>query len=280
MAAAMGEDSKMDAQNRPLALVTGGLRRVGAHLAASLAGQGYDLALHGHSSSDIPDNIAQNLNIHGGKASVFQADFADIHAVEKLMADIIARWDKAPDLLVNNASLFVQDKADDMTGNMLQKHMVINMMAPVILSTQFIQWHKKNCAGENGRAENGAAKRAVKPSIVHILDQRIRNPNGDQFSYTLSKQALAASVKTLAMSAGHIVRVNGIAPGLTMVTPDYSAAQTEKVRNAMPLHNLPNPDDLAAALQYLVNAQKITGQIIFVDSGAHLKSFARDFLFL
>ena len=121
---------------------------------------------------------------------------------------------------------------------------------------------------------------SFQPAIVHIVDQRVHNPNGDQLSYTLSKQALAESVRSLASAFGARARVNGVAPGLVIPTEDYSDAQMGRLNAAMPLGQLPDPDNVAEAVLYLARARDVTGQILYVDGGAHLKSYPRDFLHL
>ena len=118
------------------------------------------------------------------------------------------------------------------------------------------------------------------PAIVCIADQRIRNPNGDQLAYTLSKQALAESVRTLARAFGSRARVNGVAPGLTIPTEDYDEAQLGRLSAAMPLSRLSAPRDIADAVLYLAHARAVTGQMLFVDGGAHMLAFERDFVFL
>jgi NAD(P)-dependent dehydrogenase (short-subunit alcohol dehydrogenase family) len=112
------------------------------------------------------------------------------------------------------------------------------------------------------------------------LDQRIRNPNRDQLSYTLSKQALAGSVRSLAVACADRLRVNGVAPGLTMTAGEYGDDQMANITAMMPLDRLPEPDDIADAILYLAGAEAVTGQIIYVDGGANLKGFDRDFIHL
>ena len=116
--------------------------------------------------------------------------------------------------------------------------------------------------------------------MIHILDQRIRNPNRDQLSYTLSKQALAASVRSLAVACADKLRVNGVAPGLTLTAGEYGDIQLTNITAMMPLDCLPAPDDIADAVVYLARAEAVTGQTIYVDGGASLKSFDRDFVHL
>jgi pteridine reductase len=140
-------------------------------------------------------------------------------------------------------------------------HHAINAAAPVTLALAMAQ------AGASG-------------SIVNILDQRIANPNGDQLSYTLSKTALAGMTRTLAASLAPNLRVNAVAPGLTIPTADYDAAKMARIAEAMPLRVLPRPEDIADAVAFLADAPAITGQTIFVDGGASLKSFDRDFVYM
>jgi NAD(P)-dependent dehydrogenase (short-subunit alcohol dehydrogenase family) len=117
-------------------------------------------------------------------------------------------------------------------------------------------------------------------TVINILDQRIRHPGGDQLSYTISKLALFGATETLARALAPKIRVNAVAPGLVIPTDDYLPSQMEALRAAMPLGRLPEPDDVADAVLWLASAEVVTGQTIFVDAGASLKSFERDFLFL
>ena len=116
--------------------------------------------------------------------------------------------------------------------------------------------------------------------VIHILDQRVRNPNRDQLSYTLSKQALAGSVRSLAIACADKLRINGVAPGLTLTAGEYGEHQLANITAMMPLERLPAPEDIAEAVLYLARAQAVTGQIIEVDGGANLKGFDRDFVHL
>ncbi|OYW85006.1 MAG: hypothetical protein B7Z20_09885 [Sphingobium sp. 32-64-5] len=117
--------------------------------------------------------------------------------------------------------------------------------------------------------------------IINILDQRLAHPHGDQLAYTLSKQALAGFTRVAARElAGRGIRVNAVAPGLTIATGHYDEAQMERLADMMPLGRLPEPAQIAEAVLYLAHAQAVTGQVIAVDGGAHLESYARDFMHL
>ena len=248
--------------SRPLALVTGGMRRLGAAIAARLAGAGYDLALSSHIDGAPEPHLHDALGSSGANWQGFVADLAEPSAPGKLMDNVIAHFGRTPDLLVNNAAIFGQDDWTDMDAATLDAHFRLNMFAPLLLSQALV------------KAATGQV------AIVHIADQRIENPPPDQLSYTLSKQALGASVRTMATSFGAKARINAVAPGLVIVTDDYADGQAERLAHMMPLGALPDPAGIADAVLYLASAKHVTGQTLFVDGGAHLKSFERDFVHL
>jgi pteridine reductase len=247
-----------------LALVTGGFHRVGAAIAARLASEGWALALHCRRSTEPDADLAAMLLTHGTQWQGFLADLEHSDQVEGLLPAVALHFGQMPDLIVNNASLFSWDDADSVTSASIARHHAVNVTAPVVLATQLAK----------GLAADAQA------SVVNILDQRVRQPNADQLSYTLSKQALSEATRTLAVALAPKVRVNAVAPGLTLPTEDYLPAQMVALENAMPLGLLPEPDDIADAVLWLAGAQATTGQTIFVDGGASLKSWDRDFLFL
>ncbi|WP_421837190.1 SDR family oxidoreductase [Novosphingobium sp.] len=250
------------AQPRPLAVITGGWRRIGAAIARRLAEAGWDLALHAHSAATFDQGFADELARLGGAVHPLAADLADAAAVTRLPAEAMALAGRAPSLLVNCAALFREDTAMTVTAAMLDEHLAVNLAAPVLLTRALADM-----------AEGDAA-------VVHILDQRVLNPVPDQLSYTLSKQALHAAVRTLARSLAPRVRVNAVAPGLTLPTPDYTEEQWLRLTALMPLERLASPGEIAEAVLFLAQARAVTGQTIFVDGGAHLESFARDFVYL
>lgn len=249
---------------RPLALVTGGMRRLGAVIAARLAGAGYALALSSHGDGTPDEALAKELTANNTVWKHFAADLSEPDAPETLLKSVIAQIGRAPDLLVNSAAMFEQDDWHAMDAASLDAHFRLNLFAPLLLA----------------KAVVSASPETAQPAIIHIVDQRITNPNGDQLSYTLSKQALAASVRSLAVAFGVRARVNAVAPGLVIPTADYSEGQMARLDGAMPLGELPSAESVAKAVIYLASAKDTTGQIIFADGGAHLKSFARDFLHL
>lgn len=247
---------------RPLALVTGGLRRIGAAISAKLAGAGHDLILHSHLAGEPDAELAGALAKGGGDWSTIIADLNEDDVADTLLDHAKARFGRMPDLIVCNASLFEDDDAQTVTAASLDRHFRVNVSAPVLLASRLAARH------------DGPA------SIVHIVDQRVRNPVADQLSYSLSKMALAESIRLMARALAPKVRVNGVAPGLTLPTPDYDDEQWQALDHAMPLQRLSKAQDIADAVLYLAGAHSVTGQLVFVDGGAHMNSYGRDFVHL
>ncbi|MPT47238.1 MAG: SDR family oxidoreductase [Sphingobium sp.] len=252
----------------PLALVTGGCRRLGAHISGALAQAGYRLALHA-SHNAVPDaGLSRILSQTDAQWHGFTADFSEPQTATGLMQAVANHFGSVPDLVVSSAAIFGHNRLENVTESDLLRHYAVNSAAPVLLVQALAELAK----GQEDQSDR---------VIVTILDQRLTNPHGDQLAYALSKQALAGFTQIAARElAGQGVRVNGVAPGLTLATGHYDAAQMERLAHMMPLRHLPAPADIAEAVLYLARARSVTGQIIAVDGGAHMESYARDFLHL
>jgi pteridine reductase len=250
--------------NAPLAIVTGGKRRLGAEIAARLAKAGYALALVSHLDKEPEQALLDILKEQQSDWHCFTIDLGDADNAAPLIDMVSAHFGRTPDLLVNNAAMFGQDDWESMNAATLDAHFRLNLFTPLLLAQALVK----------------TAGPEKQPAIVNIIDQRVVNPHRDQTSYTLSKQALGASVRSMAASFGSRARVNSVAPGLVIATDDYDAAQEQRLAAMMPLGALPSPSGVADAVLYLAQASDVTGQIIFVDGGAHLKSFDRDFMHL
>lgn len=248
---------------RPLALVTGGWRRIGAAIAEALAADGWDLALHAHHRDGFDRALADRLQQGGATVHGIAGDLIEPDAPDMIVREAINAFGQVPALLVNSASVFRDDRLDTLTAESLDLHMRTNIYAPLLVTKAF--------AAALGDGEG---------SVVMLLDQRVRNPVPDQLSYSLSKQALHASIRNLARDLAPQIRVNGVAPGLVLPTEDYDNAQWERLTALMPLERLAQPADIAAAVVYLANAGAVTGQTIYVDSGANLEAFPRDFVYM
>ena len=251
----------MAPEPRPLALVTGGTVRLGAAIAARLAGEGYDLALHYRTSAEPAGDLVKAIEASGVQHRLFQADLTEAEAAPQLFAAVASRFGRPPRLLVNSASRFGGDGLADTSQQALQQHYLVNAAAPALLCQQF--------AAHLPEEQTGA--------VVNLLDQRLKQPNADNFAYTLSKYALAGLTEVLARTLAPRIRVNAVAPGLTIPTQAYDKDRLRRVRDAMPLGALPSPAEVADAVAWLAAAEAVTGETIYVDAGARHRSFERDF---
>ncbi|MEP9401546.1 SDR family oxidoreductase [Sphingomonas silueang] len=246
--------------SRRLALVTGSFRRLGAAIALRLAQAGHDVALHASRKGDPDPTLVTAIEAAGATCAWFAADLADAAQTAALVPAVAARFGRPVELLVNNASCFRATDDAVPSPESLAAHFAVNAAAPFVLASALA-------------AQGGAA-------VVNILDQRIAHPHRDQLAYTLSKQALAEATRTLAAALAPGVRVNGVAPGLTLATDEYDAGQIDRLRALMPLERLPTTDDVADAVLFLSTARASTGQLLFVDGGAGMVRYERDFVHL
>jgi NAD(P)-dependent dehydrogenase (short-subunit alcohol dehydrogenase family) len=234
------------------AIVTGAGKRVGAELAQALLEDGWTVLAHVRRDSDcVPDGairVAAELGEHDCAERIYSA-VADLPPVR---------------LLVNNAARFAFDSAAAFDVGEFDAHMAVNLRAPLLLAQGFVKRHE----GGDGL-------------IVNILDSKLSAPNPDFLSYTLAKHGLAASTGLLARSfADKGIRVNAIAPALMLRSPGQSAENFAAMHSANPLGRGVQPEDVIAALRYLITADKVTGQCITIDSGHRFLQLPRDVQFL
>jgi NAD(P)-dependent dehydrogenase (short-subunit alcohol dehydrogenase family) len=239
------------------AIVTGGGRRIGRAICRALAGDGWHLLIHcGNSVAD-----AQALAEELGNAACVSADLADPAAADTVMAAL----DGLPPakLLVNNASRFVYDSADDFDVAGWNAHLDVNLRAPALLAQAFARR-----AGENGL-------------IVNLLDAKLACPNPDFFSYTVSKMGLAGLTELLARAwAARGIRVCAIAPSVTLVSGPQSRDNFEAVHRMNALGRGIRVEEVIAALRFIVATPTLTGQTIILDGGQRFLGLPRDVQFL
>ncbi len=251
-------------------LVTGAARRLGRSIALALAAGGWQVAVHYRSSEqDALETIAtcRRLAPAGGEFSHFQADFEDESAVRALLPRVAAHFG-AVDALVNSASMFEHDSFASVGYAGLQQHLRSNVGAPVLLA-QALHMHLQARAAAGEADAHGA--------VVNLLDQKLWNQNPDFVSYTLSKAALEAAGTMLALALAPLVRVVGVAPGLTLTSHMLSGERFEQLHALSPLGRSSTPEDVAAAVRFALDNRSLTGTTLLVDGGQHLMRFERDF---
>jgi NAD(P)-dependent dehydrogenase (short-subunit alcohol dehydrogenase family) len=240
-------------------LVTGAAKRLGRAIALDLAAHGWDVAIHYNGSKDDAVSAAAEVKKLGRNATSVQADLGN----EKETTDIIAR--AAKDIgpltaLINSASIFENDTWQTATRESWDKHMEVNLRAPFVLSQAFARQLPKD--------QDGA--------IVNLLDQRLLKPTPEFLSYSLSRAGLGWLTVTLAQALAPRIRVNAVGPGPTLKASHQSAENFERERASTILEHGSDPEDIAAAVRYLLEARAVTGQTIAVDGGQHLNWKAQD----
>ena len=233
------------------ALVTGGARRIGRAIVLALAARGHDVAIHHRDSAPDADALADEVRALGARAAVVSADLTDEAETRALIpaaADALGPLSS----LVNNASVFEDDRVGGLSRETWDLHLETNLRAPVVLAEAFA-----------AQAPDGS-------SIVNLLDQRVLKPDPRFFSYALSRNGLWWATRTLAQALAPRIRVNGVGPGPTLASIHQSEVEFAAEQTAMPLGHGPSPEDIAGAVVYLVDARSVTGQMIAVDAGQHL----------
>lgn len=251
----------------PVALVTGAARRLGAAMALRLAASGHRVAVHHRDSPQAAAETVAAIEGAGGTAIAVRADLTEVAAIGAMIASIEDEFGAPPGVLVNNASIFEWDDLASVTEDSLLRHYRANLVAPVLLTRQLAaRMAQQDPAGRVG-------------VIVNMLDQKLLAPNPDHLSYTLSKYALQGFTEVMARALAPAWRVCGIAPGYTLPAPDAPSGHFEREHDNTPLGHGPTPEDIGAALDYIVAAPAVTGQVFAVDGGAFMTLASRDFSF-
>ena len=245
------------------ALVTGAGGRLGRAMAIRLAELGHDVAVHYDSSREGAEETAEAIRALGRRAETLQADLLDHDQTVGLVPRASEALGGPLTVLVNNASIFAYDSLASASAESWERNVGSNLRAPVFLTQAF--------AAQAPEAETDArGEKRARACVVNMLDQRIEKLTPHYMTYTLGKMGLWAFTQTAARALAPHVRVNGIAPGTTLIGANQSQAQFEAQRAATVLERGSNPEDVTEALAYLVRTPAVTGQALIVDGGQHL----------
>ncbi|RJF80622.1 SDR family oxidoreductase [Oleomonas cavernae] len=237
--------------SRPAALVTGGARRIGAGLARHLGGRGFAVVLHHHGSVEEAQATAAAIRAGGGTCHLLAADLADAAAVETLVPRAIA-LEPGLSLLVNNAARFVHDRVETLTRANWDAHLAVNLTAPAFLAQAFA-----------AQVERGV--------IVNLTDFKVTGrPDPAFLSYTVAKAGLGALTDLLAVALAPRIRVAAIAPGFTLPGGKQTREKFDKAFRAAPLGTGSTIEDLARALDFIIDSPALTGLTLTIDGGMHL----------
>jgi NAD(P)-dependent dehydrogenase (short-subunit alcohol dehydrogenase family) len=245
------------------ALVTGGAQRLGAALVRALAARGLDVAIHCHASRDEAEALAGEVRATGVRAAVVQADLLDRAATATLVPGAAAALGRPLTVLVNNASIFEHDTIATATWESWDRHIGSNLRAPFELLQAFAAQAPK--AGRDAGGEPVALA-----SVVNMIDQRVLKLTPEFATYTIAKMGLWALTRTAAQALAPDVRVNAIGPGPTLRGVRQSERHFAAQRAATVLGRGSSPDEVVAALGFILDAPGLTGQLIAIDGGQHL----------
>ena len=241
-------------------IITGGATRIGAAIAEKLAGPNIEITIHFNKSKSKAESLSKKLKRLGSKVYLVSADLSKEKDIQKVIKFSKLKM-KFFDCLINNASLFENDKLENISSKSWEKHISTNLKAPALLSKEF----SKNTKGKNN-------------NIINIIDQRVFKLTPYFFSYTLSKTGLYTLTKTSAMSLSPNIRVNGIAPGPTIKNKRQSEKHFKSQYLATPLKQQVNVNEICNAVDFFIKNSSITGQVLAIDSGQSLNWQTPDIL--
>ena len=233
-------------------IITGGATRMGAAIARKLSGPNIEILIHYNKSKLKAEKLKKELSSKGTKVYLVKGDLSKETDIKKIIQFAKSKL-KYFDCLVNNASLFENDKLENFSLDSWSKHLRTNLRAPALLTKEFA----KNVKGKNN-------------NIINIIDQRVFKLTPYFFSYTLSKTGLYTLTKTSAMSLAPNIRVNAIAPGPTIKNQRQSEKHFKKQYLATPLKRQVDVEQICNAVDFFIKNISITGQVLAIDSGQNL----------
>ncbi|MEO8635867.1 MAG: SDR family oxidoreductase [Gemmatimonadales bacterium] len=233
-----------------VALVTGAGRRVGRALALALAGRGMRVAIHSHHSTADAQATLDRVRQLGADGACFSADLSDAHAARELPARVTAQFGQL-DVLVNSAGIMTRASIEDTTPELWDEIMHINLRSMFFVAQGALP-----------------ALRAAKGRIVNLADVGGMEPWPSYAAHSISKAGVIMLTRTLARALAPDITVNAISPGAVLPPDDWDAAAREHLVRTTPLRRLGSPEDVGAALLYLLEGgDYVTGQTLVVDGG-------------
>lgn len=241
-----------------VALVTGGAQRVGRAIALALAGHGFDVAIHYHTSMAAAEDTQAHIHSLGKRSVILRADLATETQVARLIPQATEALGVVG-VLVNNASCFDRDEWEDATRESWDAHLEPNLRAPFVLTQAFAR----------------ALPAPAEGVVINMIDQRVWSLTPHFVSYTISKAGLWALTQTMALALAPRIRVNAIGPGPALPSPRQTDAQFAFQSASVPLGHGTSPAEIAQAAIGILSLPAMTGQMIALDGGQHLQ-WARD----
>ena len=233
-------------------LVTGGAHRVGKAIALTLAKMGAKTVVFTYSSSADEAKITEKeLRAHGCQAKAFHCDQSDVSQIRRTIEGIKNEFGRL-DVLVNSASIFLTNDFFSVTPENWDIVMNINARGPFFFMQEAASLMLEN-------------RNAV---IINIIDKSVMKPAMAWVHHGASKAALWNLTRIASIALAPKIRVNAVLPGAVLKPPEWTYEHWELNKDAVPLKKLGSPEDVCQAVEYLVNAEFVTGQMIVVDGGS------------
>lgn len=235
-----------------IALVTGAAQRIGKAITEHLAAKGWDVAIHFNRSSDEATALAAELSRQYPRQRfmTFSADLLLDHETEDLLPAVIEAMGK-PQLLINNASVFDPGRLSETATSFFDRQITVNLKAPFILLREFIN-------------------KCGKGLVINIADTRISGNSEAYAAYTLAKKSLWELTKMAAAAYGPSIRVNAVAPGLTLPPEGKDEEYLHKLAARIPMKRPGGIHPVLDSLDYLLKNEYLTGELLHCDGGQHL----------
>ncbi len=249
-------DGAHDSLTGRTALVTGAAKRLGRAMALALARQGANIVVHYHRSAPAANALCEEIRRVGVSAWPLLGDLSDAQQTQGLVAQAVSQAGPI-DILINNASIFEKETLWETSEASLWRNLHIHAMAPLVLARALAQ---------QGRAGH----------IVNLLDARVTTYDREHASYHISKRVLLTLTRMLALELAPGIAVNAVAPGLILPPAGQDESYLQKLTHTNPLKRHGDPADVTDAVLFLLRSRFITGQVIHVDGGYHLKGHTYD----
>ena len=234
------------------ALITGAAKRVGKAIAEHLAGKGWNVIIHFNTSEKYARELKDSLSkkFPGQDFYIIQTNLIDELELEELIPKLVEKTG-AFDLLVNNASVFDPGYLAETDAALFNNQLDVNLKAPFLLTRDFAKYCKTG-------------------NIINFVDTRISTNKSNFAAYSLSKKGLWELTKMAALELSPEIRVNAIAPGVTLPPEDKDGSYLENLAKGIPMKKPGGLVPILKSVDYILENEYLTGQLLFADGGENL----------
>ncbi len=232
-------------------MITGAAKRLGRATALALAGEGANVVVHYNRSANAAETAAEEIRAAGAAAWTLQADLSDPREVDSLMPRAIEAAGQI-DILINNASIFQAGSIMEVTVEEIADNVQVHALAPLTLC-------------------RALARQGLDGHIINMLDSRVTDYDRDHAAYHLSKRMLLTLTRMLALELAPRIAVNGVAPGLILPPAGKDESYLRDLAHTNPMNRHGGAEDITDAVLYLLTSRFVTGQVMFVDGGRHMR---------